>query len=151
MYCLQTGFKPHPRGGLCKAVSKLYKVSLVYVGLITRHVHQSNAKPTMVPWKEGKLLVWYAPNATRETGAVASQAEEKKRGKYAHLVLSHSFTPYQWTPWGYLVPNEGPWSPHQASDRGLEILLLHDTAIGSGCAKGQCSFRAGHCWGPRLL
>ncbi len=40
---------------------------------------------------------------------------------------------------------EGPWSPHQASDRGREILLLHDTVIGSGCAKGQCSFCAGHC------
>ena len=59
---------------------------------------------TMVPWENGKLLVWdttcpdtFAPSytawATSEPGAVAALAEEKKRDKYAHLDPSHSFTP----------------------------------------------------------
>ena len=59
---------------------------------------------TIVPWKNGKLLVWdatcpdnYAPSysalATRESGAVAAQAEERKCSKYCHLVSSHTFAP----------------------------------------------------------
>ena len=59
---------------------------------------------TMVPWKNGKYLVWdatcpatfatsYTALATREVGAVAAQAEEKKATKYSHLVFNHIFTP----------------------------------------------------------
>ena len=58
----------------------------------------------MVPWKKGKLLIWdatcpdtfassYSPNATREAGAVAALAEERKTAKYAHLNPMHAFTP----------------------------------------------------------
>ena len=58
----------------------------------------------MVRWKCGKLLLWdatcpdtyapsYSPNATSEAGAVATQAEERKEAKYAHLNPVHSFSP----------------------------------------------------------
>ena len=59
---------------------------------------------TVVPWKKGKLLIWdatchdtfassYSPSATREAGAVAALAEERKTAKYAHLNPTHAFTP----------------------------------------------------------
>ena len=59
---------------------------------------------TVVPWKNGKLLVWdatcpdtfapsYSSSATREAGAVAVLAEERKRDKYAFLNPTHTFTP----------------------------------------------------------
>ena len=58
----------------------------------------------VVPWKKGKLLIWdatcpntfassYSPSATREAGAVAALAEERKTAKYAHLNPTHAFTP----------------------------------------------------------
>ena len=51
---------------------------------------------SLVPWKNGKLLVWdatcpdtfapsYIAHATSEAGAVAAQAEQKKCEKYCHL------------------------------------------------------------------
>ena len=51
---------------------------------------------TMVPWKNGNLLVWdatcsntYAPShlaqSTMVAGAVASQAEDRKKVKYSYL------------------------------------------------------------------
>ena len=57
-----------------------------------------------MPWKTGRVLVWdvtcpdtYAPShisvATRETGAVAAQAEQRKRLKYAELEANHHFVP----------------------------------------------------------
>ena len=59
---------------------------------------------SVVPWRNGKLLVWdatcpdtFAPSyialATSEAGAVAAQAESEKCAKYSHLVSSHIFTP----------------------------------------------------------
>ena len=59
---------------------------------------------TMIPWKNGRLLVWdatcpdtlapsYRCHATSSTGAVATLAEERKSHKYSFLVPSHSFTP----------------------------------------------------------
>ena len=59
---------------------------------------------TMVPWKEGRVLVWdatcpdtLAPShitlAAREGGAVAADAEHRKRLKYTHLERSHYFVP----------------------------------------------------------
>jgi len=59
---------------------------------------------TIVPWKRGKGLVWdatcpdtmapsYISLATSEAGAVAEEAERKKRVKYAHLERSHCFIP----------------------------------------------------------
>ena len=58
----------------------------------------------MIPWKNGRLLVWdatcpdtFAPSyrchATSTAGAVATLAEERKASKYSCLVPSHSFTP----------------------------------------------------------
>ena len=59
---------------------------------------------TVMPWKTGRVLVWdvtcpdtYAPShisvVTREAGAVAAQAEQRKRLKYAELEASHHFVP----------------------------------------------------------
>ena len=58
---------------------------------------------TLVPWKNGKLLVWdttcpdtFAPSyissaISGEAGAVASLAEQRKRAKYINLGLCHLF------------------------------------------------------------
>ena len=59
---------------------------------------------TLVPWEWGKPLLWdttipdsldasYRPKAISEPGAVAAMAESKKATKYAHLSISHIFTP----------------------------------------------------------
>ena len=90
---------------------------IIHRALITAHIpsrlepsgiYRSDGKRpdgiTMVPWKNGKLLVWdvtcpdtfapsYTLSATSEPGAVAVLAEERKKAKYAHLDSSHSFTP----------------------------------------------------------
>ena len=58
----------------------------------------------MVPWSGGKVLVWdatcpdtlapsYSSLATREAGAVAEEAEQRKKVKYSHLERSHCFIP----------------------------------------------------------
>ena len=59
---------------------------------------------TIVPWKGGRVLVWdatcpdtFAPShitlATREAGAVADEAERRKKQKYSSLMTSHHFVP----------------------------------------------------------
>ena len=59
---------------------------------------------SIVPWMGGKVLVWdvtcpdtlapsYSAVAAREAGAVASEAQRRKRAKYAHLNPSHHFVP----------------------------------------------------------
>ena len=59
---------------------------------------------TVVPWKCGRVLVWdatctdtLAPShralAAREPRAVAADAEQRKRVKYAHLDHTHHFVP----------------------------------------------------------
>lgn len=59
---------------------------------------------TVVPWKNGKLLVWdatcpdtyalsYRGQATSGAGEVAARAEDRKQAKYTHLAPSQSFTP----------------------------------------------------------
>ena len=58
----------------------------------------------MVPWKGGKILIWdatcpdtlassYEPLVTREAGAVAAEAEQRKRQKYANLDGNHFVVP----------------------------------------------------------
>ena len=58
----------------------------------------------IVPWKNGKGLVWdatcpdtlapsYVLIASAETGAVAREAEHRKEMKYSHLENSHYFVP----------------------------------------------------------
>ena len=59
---------------------------------------------TLVPWKNGKALLWdftcpdtlapsYLTMSATDTGSVADDAEKKKRVKYANLVTSYLFTP----------------------------------------------------------
>ena len=67
-------------------------------------LHQSDGKrtggATLVPWKEGRVLVWdatcpdalapsHATLAVRKGSAVAADAEYRKHLKYAHLERSH--------------------------------------------------------------
>ena len=58
----------------------------------------------MIPRSGGKVLVWdvtcpdtlapsYSSLATREAGAVAKEAERRKKAKYSHLERSHCFIP----------------------------------------------------------
>ena len=55
--------------------------------------------PYLVPWKEGRQLVWdatcrdtlaslYTSYATKGAGFVAAEAEEQKKKKYGHLTKS---------------------------------------------------------------
>ena len=87
----------------------------------------------MVPWKNGKLLVWdvtcpdtfapsYISSATSEAGAVAALAEERKKDIYAHLDPSHSFTPVAVETSGVVGPPipglpQGPWTQDEAGNR----------------------------------
>ena len=59
---------------------------------------------SIVPWKEGRVLVWdatcpdtlapsYLSIATAEAGAVAREAEHRKQVKYSHFEDSHYFVP----------------------------------------------------------
>ena len=59
---------------------------------------------TVLPWRSGRILVWdatcpdtFAPShrdlATRGAGAVADQAEERKKAKYSELATTHHFVP----------------------------------------------------------
>ena len=59
---------------------------------------------TVVPWKNGRLLVWdatcpdtfapsYLASTTSDAGAVAVVDEERKKRKYAHLDQCHMFVP----------------------------------------------------------
>ena len=59
---------------------------------------------SIVPWKEGRVLVWdatcpdtlahsYQQIAVREAGSVAAEAERSKRFKYANLNFSYFFVP----------------------------------------------------------
>ena len=66
---------------------------------------------TMVPWKCGKVMVWdvtcadslansHRELASRETGAVAACAEQRKRAKYTHLEATHFFIPIAFETFG---------------------------------------------------
>ena len=59
---------------------------------------------SVLPWRGVKILIWdatcpdtfassYEPLATREAGAVAAEAEYRKRQKYANLDGNHFFVP----------------------------------------------------------
>ena len=99
----------HPRH---TAINDIIKRSLTSAG-VPSHLEQSGIclsdgkRPdgaTVMPWKTGRVLVWdatcpdtFAPShislATREAGAVAAQAEQRKHMKYAELKASHHFVP----------------------------------------------------------
>ena len=71
---------------------------------ICRSVGKRPDGATVLPWRSGRILVWdatcpdtFAPSlcdlATRGAGAVADQAEERKKAKYAELATTHHFVP----------------------------------------------------------
>ena len=114
----------------------------------------------VVPWENGKLLVWdatcpdtfapsYTARATGEPGAVAALAEEKKRDKYTHLDPSHSFTPVavetsggHWSPVASL--SEGSWTPPEAGYKGRLSPFLPPPESGCGSAEGECGLGDGY-------
>ena len=74
---------------------------------------------TIMPWKNGRTMVWdatcpdtFAPShvahAAREAGTVASQAERNKCQKYALLCTSHHFVPIA-------IETSGVFGPEAAS------------------------------------
>ena len=67
--------------------------------LLAKYFHVKGINASLIA-----LLIWdatcpdtfassYSPSATREAGAVAALAEERKTAKYAHLNPTHAFTP----------------------------------------------------------
>ena len=71
---------------------------------------------TMIPWKNGKPLVWdatypdtltlsYRSQATSSAGAVADLAEGRKADKYSSLGLGYSFAPIAIETFGALGKN----------------------------------------------
>ena len=82
----------------------------------------------MVPWRGGKMLVWdttcpdtlapsYSSLATREAGAVAEEAERRKKAKYSHLERSHCFIPVAVETFGVF----GPEARYLVKDLGRRI------------------------------
>ena len=99
----------HPRH---TAINELIQRSLATAGVPAQlelsSICQSDGKrpdgATVTPWRCGRALVWdtTCPNtfaasrvilATSEAGAIANQAEDRKRTKYAELLVSHHFVP----------------------------------------------------------
>ena len=99
----------HPRHA---AINDIIQRTLTAAGVPSRlepsGLYRSDGKRpdgiSIVPWQSGKVLVWdatcpdtFAPShvtvAAREAGAVAEQAEQLKKAKYAHLDNSHHFIP----------------------------------------------------------
>ena len=97
----------HPRH---TAINELIQRSLATAGVpaqlepsgICRSDRKRPDGATVAPWKCGRALVWDAtcPDtcaashvmlATSEACAIANQAEERKRAKYAELLVSHHF------------------------------------------------------------
>ena len=94
----------------------------------------------------GHLCPSYSAHATREAGAVAAPAEERKVAKYVNLTSKHLFFPIAVETMGVLGPNtyqgapQGPRSPGDQDNKELggSYHLPHPTAV-SGSAAGQLS------------
>ena len=117
---------------------------------------------TVVPWERGQLLVWdatcsdtfapsYTTNATREAGAVAALAEERKKAKYQHFGSLTLFCSHRSGDSGSRRPSdtgfpEGPQTLHNPGHRRCAITLLPHTESVSGNPKGECSFSGWYIW-----
>ena len=114
----------HPRHA---AVNELIRRSLASAKIpshlepsgITRSDGKRPDGATIMPWKNGRTMVWdatcpdtFAPShvahAAREAGTVASQAERNKCQKYALLCTSHHFVPIA-------IETSGVFGPEAAS------------------------------------
>ena len=97
---------------------------------------------SMVPWKEGKLLVWdatcrdnLAPShlstAERGPGLVAAEAESEKRKKYSSLGAKYFFVPVSCESLGVFGAEtlsflKGPWpssAPNHGDSQSYQFLL----------------------------
>ena len=114
---------------------------------------------SMVPWRHGRVLVWdatcpdtFAPShvssAATSSSAIAKQAEQAKKAKYAHLDASHYFVPLVVETSGVLGPeallSAGPGTSAQGGNRRTKIPPVSAAAIVSGSAAGKCRGGAGN-------
>ena len=108
-----------------------------------------------MPWKSGRVLVWdatcpdtFAPShlqlAVREAGAVADQAERKKKDKYAELAATHHFVPVAIETMGVFGKEAQAFFIELGRDGGTPIVPLLTATDHSGHAEGQCSRSTGH-------
>ena len=97
---------------------------------------------SMVPWKEGKLLVWDATcrdtlasshlsTAERGPGLLAAEAESEKRKKYSSLGVKYFFVPVSCESLGVFGAEtlsflKGPWpssAPNHGDSQSYQFLL----------------------------
>ena len=111
----------------------------------------------MIPWSEGRFLVWDATcvdtfceshrqRATQEKGGAAAHAEKEKARKYAHLDRAYCFMPIAFeTSWFYWprvnVPPKGSGKTTEVLYRGAPIICTYTCCNGS-----QWQFK----WGIQL-
>ena len=111
----------HPRhGAVNDVVRRSLEAEKIPAHLEPSDIYRSDGKrpdgTSIVPWKIGRVLVWYltcpdtltpsyAALATREAGAVG--AEQRKKEKYAHLDPSHFFVPTAVETLGAIGPEAG--------------------------------------------
>jgi len=119
---------------------------------------------SVMPWKNGRTLVWdatcpdtfahfHVAHAARESGLVASKAEKAKTQKHALLVSSHHFWPiaieaHQ----GHLWPEAITFIKElgrsiRAETGGAMLPAVSDAGHCSGCPAGQAGCSEG-CLSP---
>ena len=122
--------------------------------------------PCMVPWSNGRLLVWdatyFCPShlsmTASEVCAAANQAEQIKIKKYSYIISHayHSFTPVDFETIGVCVPR----SMSFLTDLGRRIVnttgdkssLVPPAKVFSGLSEGECCIRFGNfCLQPSPL
>ena len=102
---------------------------------------------TIVPWKGRRVLVWdatcpytFAPShitlATREAGAVADEAERRKKQKYSSLMTSHHFVPIAietsgiWLRGHHIFKDLGQRTKFESGDpRSFHFFLIQRAAV----------------------
>ena len=108
---------------------------------------------TVVPWENGKLLVWdatcpdtftpsYTTRATSEPGAVAA-GQVHPPGSFSLLhPCSCRDLGGHWSPVASL--SEGTWPPPEAGYGGRPSLFLPPPESGCGSAEGECGLGDGY-------
>ena len=105
---------------VCRAMSAAKIPSRLEPSGLSRSDGKRPDGVSVVPWRNGKLLIWdatspdtFAPSysslASTEAGLVAARAEELKGTKYAPLVPHHIFTPVAIETGGVVGPQSLPF------------------------------------------
>ena len=115
---------------------------------------------TVLPWRSGRILIWNAtcPNTfapshidlvARGPGAVADQAEERKKAMYTELATTHLFIPLAVETTGVLDQRLGHFSESSAAESSMRQASPWPTNIFCSelqwpCTGGERSCSAGH-------